>query len=171
MFKSCGKLSQAMMIRKPAAEDYVQISHLLEDAFSPSPVEMNLVKKLRDKGKISFDFIIEENREVVAYICYSAAYDTGKVRIGYHLAPVAVLPKEQGKGLGRRIIIESLKTLGNRYPVYVLGDPNYYSQFGFRIDQTQKCIFDPSGEHFMVLADNLLPLPPREVSYEEEFLD
>jgi predicted N-acetyltransferase YhbS len=90
------------------------------------------------------------------------------VKIGYHLAPVAVLPERHGKGLGHRIIAESLRAIGDHLPVYVLGNPAYYIRFGFKIDRTQKCIFDPSGDQFMVLNSGG-PLPPRQVLYEGEF--
>lgn len=142
---------------------------MLDRAFAPSISESNLVKNLRNKGEISFDLVLEKNGEVLAYVCYSAAYDNRKSKIGYHLAPVAVLPQRQRQGLGKQIIRESLLAMGKTEPVYVLGDPEYYSRFGFRLDKTQKCVFDPEGNHFMVLSDN--PLPPRDVLYEEEFYE
>lgn len=157
-----------MLLRKPSKSDYPQILHLLERAFAPSISESNLVKNLRDKGKISFDFIIEKNGRVLAYVCYSAAYDNRKTKIGYHVAPLAVLPEKQHKGLGKRIMRESLTEIGTAQPVYVLGDPEYYGKFGYRVDKTQKCRFDPEGEHFMVLSYG--PLPPRDVLYEDEFM-
>lgn len=113
--------------------------------------------------------MIEKNGVPLAYICYSAAYDGNRIRIGYHLAPLAVLPEKQRQGLGKRIIRESLREMGKGQPVYVLGDPEYYKRFGFRLDKTQKCPFDPDGGHFMVRFDG--PLPAREVLYEDEFYE
>jgi putative acetyltransferase len=80
-----------------------------------------------------------------------------------------VLPGEQGQGLGDKIISESLKAIGDSLPTYVLGNPNYYSRFGFRKDLTQKCSFDPSGDHFMIINPGS-PQPARDVRYEEEFM-
>jgi putative acetyltransferase len=157
------------MMRKTAFDDYSQIFRLLDSAFAPSRYESILVRNLRDNRKISFDFCIEEHGRVLAYICYTAAYGLELTRTGYHLAPVAVLPVKQGQGVGSKIISESLKTLGRSLPVYVLGDPSYYSRFGFRKDRTQKCSFDPSGEHFMVISSGSL-LPNCDVGYEEEFM-
>lgn len=137
-------------MKKPATTDYTQIYRLLDRAFAPSISESKLVKNLRDNGKELIDFKIEKNSNVVAYVCYSAAYDSHKTKIGCHLAPLAVLPEKQRKGLGQRIVRESLKLLPEGQPVYVLGDPKYYKRFGFRIDKTQKCRFDPDGNHFMV---------------------
>ena len=158
-----------MMMRKPTFNDYSQILRLLDRAFAPSGFESNLVRNLRENHKISFDFCIEEQGQVLAYICYTTAYSAERTKIGYHLAPVAVLPEKQGQGLGHRIISESLKTIGDSLPVYVLGDPNYYLRFGFKRDRTQRCSFDPSGDHFMVISPGS-PLPARDVGYEKEFM-
>jgi len=157
-----------MLIRKPTDTDYSQIYNLLERAFAPSVTEAELVKNLRNKSKISVDFVAVENGGVKAYVCYTAAYDGQKNKIGLHLAPVAVLPERQHQGIGQRIVKESLTLLRREQPVYVLGDPEYYIRFGFRKDKTQKCAFDSEGEHFMVLSDG--PLPPRDVLYEDEFM-
>lgn len=154
-------------MKQPSSTDYPQIFHLLGRAFAPSISESELIKKLRGKGKISHDFMIKKNAVVLAYICYSAAYDSQKAKIGHHLAPLGVLPGKQRQGLGQRIVRESLKLLPEGQPVYVLGDPEYYTRFGFRMDKTQKCPFDPDGNHFMVLSKG--PLPAREILYEEEF--
>ncbi len=156
-----------MLTQRPCPADYPAILHQLERAFAPSVSEADLVKDLRAASKISFDFVLQENDRIVAYVCYSAAYDAAGNGIGYHLAPVAVLPGFQGKGLGKRIITESLVAVAPEQPVYVLGDPEYYGRFGFRVDKTQKCPFDPEGNHFMVLSKSALP--GREVFYEEEF--
>ena len=87
-------------MKKPTSDDYPKLFELLKRAFAPSMYESDLARDLKDKGKISFDFIIEEGGQVLAYICYSTAYGTGRTRIGYHLAPVAVLPERQREGLG-----------------------------------------------------------------------
>lgn len=157
------------MIKKPDNTHYSGIFQLLDRAFAPSISESKLVKDLHDKEKISFDLMIEQNGRILAYICYSAAYDSSKTMIGYHLAPLAVLPEKQRQGLGQKVSRQSLKLLPKGMPVYVLGDPAYYKRFGFRTDKTQKCAFDPEGHHFMVLFEGALP--EREVMYEEEFYE
>jgi putative acetyltransferase len=156
-----------MNIKKPSNADYPDIYHLLDRAFAPSIAEANLVSSLNDAGKIKLDLVIEQQGRILGYICYSAAVDDSGTAIGYHLAPLAVLPERQRQGLGHQLTRKSLRLLSGSMPVYVLGDPEYYRRFGFRIDKTQKCIFDPEGDHFMVLFAG--PLPAREVFYEREF--
>jgi len=113
--------------------------------------------------------VIEQDKRILAYISFTRAYDAKKNAIGFHLAPLAVLPGWQQQGLGQQLIRDSLPALAPGAPVYVLGDPEYYSKTGFRIDRTQRCLFDSGGNHFMVLSP--VPLPPRQVGYEQEFYD
>jgi len=49
------------------------------------------------------------------------------------LAPLAVLPDAQGTGVGRALIAEGLArcAAGGIALVFVLGDPAYYTRFGF----------------------------------------
>ncbi len=49
------------------------------------------------------------------------------------LAPLAVLPEAQGQGVGRRLVEAGLERLAQDGValVFVLGDPAYYSRFGF----------------------------------------
>ena len=49
------------------------------------------------------------------------------------MAPVAVLPKHQRRGVGSRLIWAGLELCRPIDPVvFVLGDPAYYTRFGFR---------------------------------------
>lgn len=49
------------------------------------------------------------------------------------LAPLSVLPEHQGRGLGGALIREGLERSreSGRDLVFVLGDPRYYTKFGF----------------------------------------
>lgn len=158
-----------MNLRQPQDADYPDIYQLLERAFAPSVAEANLVRSLKSSGQIAFDLLIERHARIAGYICYSSALDNAGTMIGYHLAPLAVIPEKQRQGIGHRLTSRSLKLLPKKLPVYVLGDPDYYKRFGFRIDKTQKCLFDPEGGHFLVLSPG--PLPPRDILYENAFYE
>jgi putative acetyltransferase len=52
----------------------------------------------------------------------------------YILAPVSVLPRHQGNGIGGALISRGLEILATRGVdlVFLLGHPGYYPRFGFR---------------------------------------
>lgn len=50
------------------------------------------------------------------------------------LSPIGVLPEEQGRGVGRKMIEVAIKELNKMRIdlVFVLGDPSYFARYGFR---------------------------------------
>ncbi len=69
------------------------------------------------------------------------------------LAPVGVLPSYQRRGIGSRLIREGLRMCADSGydAVVVLGDPGFYSEFGF-VGAAQNGLESEyaAGEHFMV---------------------
>ena len=54
--------------------------------------------------------------------------------VGMGLAPLAVLPEHQRRGIGSALIRRGLEILrGRDCPFYVLGHPEYYPRFGFDV--------------------------------------
>lgn len=95
-------------------------------------VEANLVDRLRNSGVELISLVAEENGQVIGHILFSPVTIDGGIRL-MGLAPMAVLPIWQRKGIGAKLINEGLKEckkLGYK-AVVVLGHPDYYSQFGF----------------------------------------
>src|SRR5262245_28956171 len=124
------------------SNDLERILKLLDVAFAASQAESCLVKALVQNARPIHHWILESEGTLTAYVCYSQAYRAG-LSIGLHLAPVAVHPQHQRKGLGSRIIRESLleRPIAGR-PVFVLGEPSYYSRFGFRRIRQPTCPFE-----------------------------
>ncbi len=73
---------------------------------------------------------------VVAHVLYTrvtVAVEDGEDVSLLGLAPVAVLPAHQGRGIGTMLVEASLEQLrAEGHPaVVVVGDPGYYPRFGF----------------------------------------
>jgi putative acetyltransferase len=119
-------------VRPEAPADLPAIRAIHEMSF-PTRAEGRLVDALRVAGRLSVSLVAEVDRVVVAHIAFSPV--TASVPApGVGLAPVAVLPRERGRGVGARLICEGLAACaraGFAFAV-VLGDPEYYSRFGFR---------------------------------------
>lgn len=114
-------------IRPESAGEYAAIDALLQDAFD-GPAEARLVRDLRDQGDLAISLVAEAGGMLLGHIALSPL--TGPVP-ALALAPVAVTPKAQGRGIGAALIRAAIAEAGGT-PVVVLGDPAYYSRFGFR---------------------------------------
>lgn len=79
--------------------------------------------------------LAEEEATPVGHILFTAGRveGTGDAVAAAILAPLAVVPGAQGKGIGRRLVEDGLRRLAGTATalVFVLGDPAYYGRFGF----------------------------------------
>ena len=124
------------MIRPETANDLDAIREIHVAAF-PTAAESELVDALREAGNLDVSLIAidDGSSEVVGHIAFSpVTIEGGEALAGTGLAPVAVLPEFQGKGVGQQLIEAGLLTCEESGAdfVVVLGDPNYYSRFGFQ---------------------------------------
>ena len=123
-----------MIIRQEKPEDIDDIHALNELAFG-QPQEANIIAKLRINCDNLLSFVAVENEKVVGHILYSPVTIEGQhgVISGMGLAPMAVLPEMQHKGIGTQLVksgIENLREVQCPF-IIVLGHPEYYPRFGF----------------------------------------
>jgi predicted N-acetyltransferase YhbS len=133
----------SVTIRLEQPEDYRETEILTREAFwdvyKPGCDEHLLVHKLRECPAFvrELDLVACEGERIVGTIMYSRARvlrADGETREVLCLGPVSVLPEHQGHGIGGNLIMESLaraKDLGFN-GVFLMGNPAYYSRFGFR---------------------------------------
>lgn len=145
-----------MNIRKEKNTDKEKIWKVNAEAFE-SEAEAHLVNALRDSGISFISLVAEEDEEIVGHILFTAVEligdDSGLKIMG--LAPMAVLPKLQKKGIGSQLVktgIENCSTQGYD-AIVVLGHPEYYPKFGFvpSLKYGIKSEYDAPDEAFMVL--------------------
>lgn len=138
-----------MDVREEITSDYDAVRVVIEAAFG-QPAEADLVDALRRDGDVEISLVAVEGDAVVGQILLSKM--TAPVR-ALGLAPVSVLPSHQGKGIGVRLIEESLTLATNKgwEAVFLLGDPAYYSRFGFRTDIAEAFTSPYAGPYFMAL--------------------
>jgi putative acetyltransferase len=155
-------------MRPAIPADLEEIVRLLDLAFAPNQFESRLILALARNARPTCQWLIEIDGVLLAHICYSRAYREERA-IGFHLAPVAIHPEHQRRGLGSSIIGDTLlQTPIAGSPVLVVGGTSYYTRFGFRRVTRPVCRFEPSNEHFMALRyasqDEFL------LGYEPEFM-
>jgi putative acetyltransferase len=123
-------------VRMETPEDGPQVRTVNELAFEQS-AEANVVERLRRVCPDLLSLVAEEDDLVVGHILFSpVVVDGGARRVeGMGLAPVAVLPDRQRRGIGSALVRRGLDILrGRGCPfVIVLGHPAYYPRFGFQI--------------------------------------
>jgi putative acetyltransferase len=138
--------------RQPA--DDAAITRVVDAAFG-GPAESKLVQALREAGLAAIDLVAVED-EVVGHVLFSSLEVTldGRSPKALALAPVAVRPDRQRRGIGDALIRAGLeRARGEGWDAaIVLGDPAYYPRFGFSAAQARHLKAPYSGESFMALA-------------------
>lgn len=143
-----------MLIRDEQPGDISAIRQVVEAAFGQAQ-EAELVDQLRADGDSVISLVAIEDEAVVGHVMFSRMTAPFKA-LG--LAPVSVLPRWQGQGIGSALIRTGLKRAaaeaGSKswQAVFVLGDPAYYRRFGFDPAQASGFISPYAGPHLMVLA-------------------
>lgn len=144
-----------MLIRIEEEKDWAAVYALNAAAFETS-VEANLVDSLRQQARPVVSLVAENNHVVVGHIMFSPVSLTGHPEVKIMgLAPMAVAPNHQRKGIGSALVragLERCKQLGFG-AVVVLGHPDYYPRFGFSPSSRFGigCQYEVPEEVFMVL--------------------
>lgn len=128
-----------MIIIRPEEPDHAAGVYQVEkDAFGRT-AEADLCARLRKRKAVTISLVALDDDQVVGHVLFSpvriapeGSADTGLPVLG--MGPVAVDPDHQGQGIGSRLIragLEEARQLGAT-AVVVLGDPRYYTRFGFQ---------------------------------------
>ena len=140
-------------IRLEEEKDYLKVENLVRDAFwnvyRPGAYEHYIVHNLRDDSSFIYDlaYIIEKNDEIIGHINYSNGrlnlYRKNRYGVDIKVAdgsekasvlgPISINSKYQSNGYGSKLIRHTLKLAEDMdIPfVFVIGDEDYYSRFGF----------------------------------------
>jgi putative acetyltransferase len=122
------------LIRAESPGDVAAIRAVNERAFGGAG-EANAIEQLRARGQATISLIAQVEGQVVGHIFFSPVTleMAHGALAGLGLAPLAVLPEFQRRGLGSQLARAGLKAcreLGGEF-VVVLGHSGYYPRFGF----------------------------------------
>ncbi|HEX2251632.1 MAG TPA: N-acetyltransferase [Thermoanaerobaculia bacterium] len=163
-----------MEIRPEQANDAEAI-HAVHAASFPSEAEADLVDALRAAGRLPVSLVAQREGEIVGHVAFSpVATEWPEAAAGVGLAPVAVTGPHRRQGIAAALVragLEACRAAGFGW-VVVLGEPEYYSRFGFRPASEHGLVDEyGGGAAFQVLelAPGALPIGAGLVRYAAEF--
>lgn len=163
-----------MQIRTERPEDAAAIAAITTAAFEDAPHaggnEARVVETLRRSGALTLSLVaVEEGGFPVGHIAFSPVRIAGQAGQWFALGPVSVRPDRQRQGLGGALIREGLarlERLGAQGCV-LLGEPAYYSRFGFAGGEALTYMGDPNPYlQWLAFAG---PSPRGEVVFDPAF--
>ena len=146
-------------IRSERPEDRVAIREVHVQAFGDADAA-NLVDLLRDRKKAPISLVAVAGEKVVGHIMFSpiTISEAPEDFRGIGLAPLAVQPDYQNRGIGSQLARAGLDACiqGSYDVVVVLGHKSYYPRFGF----SRAKDFDLDNEYNATDAFMVMELKP-----------
>jgi putative acetyltransferase len=150
-------------LRPEQPEDAAAIREIHRLAFGRD-AEAEIVDAIREVDAAVLSMVAVEAGvdALVAHVLYTrvtVAVEHGEDVSLLGLAPVAVLPSHQGRGIGTMLIEASLEQLrAERHPaVVVVGEPSYYPRFGFLPGSRWGLRWDVDGPDEVFMVAELSP--------------
>lgn len=149
-------------IRPLSTATTAQVEQLLDDAFGTGR-HGRTAYRVREGttaiAALSFAVKADDGRLIGSIQCWPVQLDgddggtTPMVMVG----PVAVDPALQGIGIGRALMAASIAAAGADAPLMLIGDPDYYRQFGFTAERTAQWRMPGPYEQHRILAIGRVP--------------
>ena len=128
-----------MIIKESSGSDLPALLKVEKQAFGSKEgqVIVELVKNLMEdpSARPLLSLVALEDQQIKGHILFTRAQISEHEKVPVSLlAPLAVEPSRQRKGLGGSLINEGMRLLLERGVelVFVLGDPDYYRRHGFK---------------------------------------
>jgi putative acetyltransferase len=146
-----------MEIRNETSADVSAIEAVTIAAFLNAPhtghTEHFIVSALRKAGKLTLSLVAGANGSIIGHVAVSPVSISDGAAGWFGLGPISVTPEHQGRGVGSRLMREALRILRERGAAgcVLLGEPGFYSRFGFRADPTL-ILADVPAEYFQAIS-------------------
>jgi putative acetyltransferase len=146
---------QVILIRHEAPHDAQAVKALNREAFG-GPLEAELVARLRADGLVACSLVAaRRQRSWATSSSHGSACTWTTTRCGRAaaLAPMAVAPSSQRRGIGSRLVEAGLREVraAGADAVVVLGHPAFYPRFGFSARRAVHLASPFAGDAFMAI--------------------
>lgn len=143
-----------VQVRDEERRDWAAVHALTAAAFG-RPDEARLVEALRREASPLVSLVAEHDETIVGHVLLTPVSVSGRNERMMGLAPLAVAPAEQRRGVGSALVRAGLARCRDEGvdAVVVLGHGAYYPRFGFapaaRVGLS--CEYDGAGDSFMAV--------------------
>jgi methionyl-tRNA formyltransferase len=167
-----GGRKSAMIIRQENPADVDAIRAVIREAFGGAQ-EADLVDRLRSDNDLLVSLVAEQDGQIIGHVGFSRIWivEDGRRVPGVGLAPLAVLPEHQRRGVATTLVEAGHVRLRHdgESIVFVLGAPKYYGRFGFSVSSAApfSCVY--AGSHFQALSFSSLAPETGSLSYPLAF--
>lgn len=126
-----------MRVRHECPGDENAIARLITAAFLEAEhrdgTEADIVESLRAANALTVSLVATNEAGIIGHVAFSPVTVDGRGVGWFGLGPVSVSPPKQGQGIGTRLIEDGMVHLCEQGAkgCVVLGDPAFYSRFGF----------------------------------------
>jgi len=162
-----------IIIRQEEPDDILAIEAVTKSAFlihqHSSHTEQYITNALRKSAELTISLVAVINNEIVGHIAFSPVTISDAAVGWFGLGPLSVLPSFQSKGIGSQLVekgLEGLKSIKAKGCV-LLGDPKYYSRFGFK--QNSHLILEGVPQEYFLALGFSGSLPIGLVNYSGAF--
>ncbi len=130
-------MSDRVSIRDTSPEDWAALEALYPQAF-PDEDLLPLLRDLLPDAVVAMSLVATIDGQVAGHVVFTRCGEDGGGARTALLAPLAVAPARQRRGIGSALVHAGLQRLKDEGVglVCVLGDPAYYGRFGFRMEST-----------------------------------
>lgn len=142
-------MGETMEIRDEAAADSGAVYRLAAAAFGGES-EADLIVALNDSADREISLVMDDGDRIIGHILFSRLQaPDGSLA----LAPVSVAPDRQNGGVGSGLIRAGIARArrGGWGAVFLLGEPAYYTRFGFDVAAAAKFDTPYPKDYFMAL--------------------
>ncbi len=150
-------------IRNERAGELEKIRTITRSAF-PTHTESRLVDAIWRAHDVVCSLLFEKDDAALGHLMLSkmrVSGDGGEIAAAA-LGPVSVLPDCQRQGVGSRLVRAAFEHAREKdiAMIFVLGDPGYYSRFGFAPETARPFASPYAGKDFQALVlDDTFRLP------------